>query len=585
MEGDGWAACALVADACVSLRGFSCVLELKEMLVGELPGDAENDAVVDYLYSLKAQLIKEGGKCDMALLGSRVRKPGNIKEGLKTLLQAHPSLFRLEQSERTKWTVHLAPQEPKQEVSTTASSHGVHGHEINDDPQTLEALINLFKRCEIHGPFQRMRDNHDAQDRNARSSTWDIELDARSLCKLLQAKYVQLSGGDLYSMSPLVFHVRITPGGPIYHVTRGQAMSGSPQVPPTPEAGDGELIFQYLLRLESKVSELWAAHQAQMIDDHTARVSELWKAHVAQRRSAQEAAERAQKAAERAQRAHDIAQISNPNSLMIIEALARTEDNSVVALALATMQELALFRGDTVLVTSRRLKETVCIVLADEECEVGHIGMNRIIRNNLKVRLGDVVSIHPCQDIKYGKCVHVLPIHDTIEGFTVNLFDVFLKPYFMEAYRPVCKNDTFLCRGVQGGEMRAVEFKVVDTDPDEYCIVAPDTIIHCEGQPVERPIDRDCWGRLRLLVSVFRMLVLWHRRVQGIRPGGSCALAAQAHFELTSEKSVPAVDMGEPQGWMITQSEFQKQLKEQADEIKELKKLVAALSLKVSGAC
>jgi transitional endoplasmic reticulum ATPase len=26
--------------------------------------------------------------------------------------------------------------------------------------------------------------------------------------------------------------------------------------------------------------------------------------------------------------------------------------------------------------------------------------------------------------------------------------------------------------------MRAVEFKVVDTDPDEYCIVAPDTILH-----------------------------------------------------------------------------------------------------------
>ena len=38
---------------------------------------------------------------------------------------------------------------------------------------------------------------------------------------------------------------------------------------------------------------------------------------------------------------------------------------------------------------------------------------------------------------------------------------------------------------VRGG-MRAVEFKIVETDPDEFCIVAPDTIIHCEGEPIKR---------------------------------------------------------------------------------------------------
>ena len=29
--------------------------------------------------------------------------------------------------------------------------------------------------------------------------------------------------------------------------------------------------------------------------------------------------------------------------------------------------------------------------------------------------------------------------------------------------------------------MRAVEFKVIETDPAPFCIVAPDTVIHCEG--------------------------------------------------------------------------------------------------------
>ena len=38
---------------------------------------------------------------------------------------------------------------------------------------------------------------------------------------------------------------------------------------------------------------------------------------------------------------------------------------------------------------------------------------------------------------------------------------------------------------VRGG-MCAVEFKVVETDPTPYCIVAPDTVIHSEGEPIKR---------------------------------------------------------------------------------------------------
>ena len=65
-------------------------------------------------------------------------------------------------------------------------------------------------------------------------------------------------------------------------------------------------------------------------------------------------------------------------------------------------------------------------------------------------------SVTAFPDVKYGQRIHVLPIDDTVEGITGNLFDVFLKPYFMEAYRPVHKGDIFLVRG----GMRAVEFKV-----------------------------------------------------------------------------------------------------------------------------
>jgi transitional endoplasmic reticulum ATPase len=197
-----------------------------------------------------------------------------------------------------------------------------------------------------------------------------------------------------------------------------------------------------------------------------------------------------------------------PNRLIVDDAT--NDDNSVIALSPAKMEELQLFRGDTVLIKGRKRRDTVCIVLADETCDDAKIKCNRVVRNNLRVRLGDIISVHQCPDVKYGKRIHLLPFEDTIEGLTGNLFDIYLKPYFLEAYRPVRKGDTFLVRAA----MRAVEFKVVECDPDEYCIVAPDTVIHCEGEPIkredeERPDDvgYDDIGGCRKQLAQIRELV------------------------------------------------------------------------------
>ena len=57
------------------------------------------------------------------------------------------------------------------------------------------------------------------------------------------------------------------------------------------------------------------------------------------------------------------------------------------------MEELQLFRGDTVLLKGKRKKETVCIVLSnDDAVNNDKIGMNRVVRQNLRVRLGDIVG-------------------------------------------------------------------------------------------------------------------------------------------------------------------------------------------------
>jgi transitional endoplasmic reticulum ATPase len=62
--------------------------------------------------------------------------------------------------------------------------------------------------------------------------------------------------------------------------------------------------------------------------------------------------------------------------------------------------------------------------------------------------------------------------------------------------------------------MRAVEFKVVETDPAPYCIVAPDTVIHCEGDPVKREdeerldeVGYDDIGGVRKQLAQIRELV------------------------------------------------------------------------------
>jgi len=174
-----------------------------------------------------------------------------------------------------------------------------------------------------------------------------------------------------------------------------------------------------------------------------------------------------------------------PNRLMVEESAS--DDNSCISLSQSKMDELGLFRGDTVLLKGKKRKETVCIVLTDDTVPNEKVRMNRVVRNNIRVRLGDIVAVTACGDVKYGQKIHVLPIDDTVEGLTGNWFDVYLKPYFLEAYRPIYKGDTFLVRG----SMRAVEFKVVETDPSPYCIVAPDTVIHCEGEPIKREEEED----------------------------------------------------------------------------------------------
>lgn len=168
------------------------------------------------------------------------------------------------------------------------------------------------------------------------------------------------------------------------------------------------------------------------------------------------------------------------NRLLVEEAIE--DDNSVIALHPHTMKELNLFTYDTVLLGGKRKRETVCCAVADETCDESKIRLSKAARTNLRVKPGDRVSVHICDDVMDAERVHILPLDDTVDGITGDLFHTYLEPYFAESYRLVQKGDLFPVKG----QMGSVDFKVVETDPGKRCVVTPETEIFCEGEPVKR---------------------------------------------------------------------------------------------------
>nr|CAB3497112.1 unnamed protein product [Digitaria exilis] len=151
------------------------------------------------------------------------------------------------------------------------------------------------------------------------------------------------------------------------------------------------------------------------------------------------------------------------NRLVVEEAKSSTDEyNSICGLHPSTMEILSIYRGDVVLLKGKRRRDTVCMALPDDECGEGQVRLSKVVRSNLRVRLAD--------------------------------------------------GDLFLVRG----GMRSVEFKVVDVDPaaGEYCIVAGDTEIFCDGEPVKREdeerlddVGYDDVGGMRKQLAQIRELV------------------------------------------------------------------------------
>jgi transitional endoplasmic reticulum ATPase len=144
----------------------------------------------------------------------------------------------------------------------------------------------------------------------------------------------------------------------------------------------------------------------------------------------------------------------------------------------------------TLKLVRRRGRQTVCVVVPDETLPEDCARLPAVAVKNLKVTADlDRIIVKQFADIKNAKRVHVLPFKDNLQEFSGDVFETFLKPYFWENYRPVHVGEVF---PVHNEELDVtIEFKVmqIDDEDTEFAVVAPETVVYTEGDPLDRYKD------------------------------------------------------------------------------------------------
>ncbi|CEL99139.1 unnamed protein product [Vitrella brassicaformis CCMP3155] len=213
--------------------------------------------------------------------------------------------------------------------------------------------------------------------------------------------------------------------------------------------------------------------------------------------------------------------LSKRPDLMLVDDAAGS-DHSVITMHPSRLEKLGLFQGDYARVRGKKNKDTLAVVDVDDKMDEDKVRIPRIARRNLRVYVGDAVSVKPFERIKNIKHVVVVPFDDTVQSIAGDLYQHCLKPYFENNYRPLRKGDHFTATytGPGAGTGRAVEFKVmeidtVDKEDDDYGVVVEDTEINYEQDPLLRDQDDetldevgyDDIGGCRKQLSMIRELV------------------------------------------------------------------------------
>jgi transitional endoplasmic reticulum ATPase len=243
------------------------------------------------------------------------------------------------------------------------------------------------------------------------------------------------------------------------------------------------------------------------------------------------------------------------------------EGHTVVGMTESAMERLSLFDGDTVRIQGKRGKRTLASVatMADTSMdESNSLGLSSDAMKNAGVRAGDSVTVVPAPDVKFGRAVLILPYRDSLEsaGLTSedssDIFESYLRPYFEGKFRTLHRGDSFHIDGPSGKlEFQCVEIDSVEVDSDSACVVVDDTVLECEGEPVDRnEVDDlegagyDTIGGARKHLAAVRELVelplrhpeLWQRL--GINPPRGVLLTGPSGCGKTALARAVAAETG-----------------------------------------
>jgi transitional endoplasmic reticulum ATPase len=94
----------------------------------------------------------------------------------------------------------------------------------------------------------------------------------------------------------------------------------------------------------------------------------------------------------------------------------------------AKAEELGFVNSDMVIMKGKKRHQSPAVLFIDENQNADNasgekVYMNKVMRKNLKVKLGDMVTLTKIDDLPNCEQIHVLPFSDSIEGVTGNLFD------------------------------------------------------------------------------------------------------------------------------------------------------------------
>mmetsp|Transcript_9840 Transcript_9840/g.12462 ORF Transcript_9840/g.12462 Transcript_9840/m.12462 type:complete len:927 (+) Transcript_9840:183-2963(+) len=180
--------------------------------------------------------------------------------------------------------------------------------------------------------------------------------------------------------------------------------------------------------------------------------------------------------------------------------------HSVVGMTESAMLQIGVFDGDTVLIKGKRGKKTVATVAMVSDSDLSSlsstgksvldgcltVGMTVDAMKNAGVRAGDAVKVTQAPEVKFGKNVLILPYLDSMDSVSgdmedCDLFEHYIRPYFEGKFRTLYRGDSFTIDGPLGLlEFQCVEIDTVEVDGDTACVVVDDTVIECDGEPIER---------------------------------------------------------------------------------------------------